>query len=210
MFHDHAQIDLMFQALADPARRLMVERLSRGPASVSELARAASTCRCRPSSSTSASAAGERARSHRKRSGGCAPAASNPRRSRTVEQWITERRTVWERRFDRLGEFLARHPTTKTEEEKIMTERSVDHSTIVIERSYDASPARVFAAWSTGGAAALGLAGRRLGFRHRPLRLQRRRRREELVRAEGRRHLHQRGAVFRHRARTSASSRQVA
>ena len=38
MFHDHTQIDRMFQALADPARRLMVERLSRGPASVSELA----------------------------------------------------------------------------------------------------------------------------------------------------------------------------
>jgi uncharacterized protein YndB with AHSA1/START domain len=30
-----------------------------------------------------------------------------------------------------------------------MTERSVEHSTIVIERGYDASPARVFAAWST-------------------------------------------------------------
>jgi len=29
----------VFQALADPGRRLMVERLSRGPASVSELGR---------------------------------------------------------------------------------------------------------------------------------------------------------------------------
>jgi uncharacterized protein YndB with AHSA1/START domain len=29
-----------------------------------------------------------------------------------------------------------------------MTERSIDHSTIMLERSYDASPARVFAAWS--------------------------------------------------------------
>ena len=29
-----------------------------------------------------------------------------------------------------------------------MTERSVTHSTFVIERSYDASPGRVFAAWS--------------------------------------------------------------
>ncbi|MGX9181022.1 hypothetical protein [Mesorhizobium sp. BHbdii] len=29
-----------------------------------------------------------------------------------------------------------------------MSERSVVHSTIVLERSYDASPARVFAAWS--------------------------------------------------------------
>jgi uncharacterized protein YndB with AHSA1/START domain len=29
-----------------------------------------------------------------------------------------------------------------------MTERSVNHSTIIIERTYDASPSRVFAAWS--------------------------------------------------------------
>jgi uncharacterized protein YndB with AHSA1/START domain len=29
-----------------------------------------------------------------------------------------------------------------------MTDRSIEHSTIVIERTYDASPARVFAAWS--------------------------------------------------------------
>jgi uncharacterized protein YndB with AHSA1/START domain len=29
-----------------------------------------------------------------------------------------------------------------------MSERSVNHSTIIIERSYDASPSRVFAAWS--------------------------------------------------------------
>ena len=34
-----ASLDLMFQALADPTRRMMVDRLSRGPASVSELAK---------------------------------------------------------------------------------------------------------------------------------------------------------------------------
>lgn len=33
------QLDMYFHALADPARRSMVQRLSRGPASVSELAR---------------------------------------------------------------------------------------------------------------------------------------------------------------------------
>ena len=38
MFHDSAALDRMYQALSDPARRGMVERLSRGPASVSELA----------------------------------------------------------------------------------------------------------------------------------------------------------------------------
>ena len=38
MLHDPAQLDLRFQALAAPARRQVVERLSRGPASVSQLA----------------------------------------------------------------------------------------------------------------------------------------------------------------------------
>ena len=38
MLNHAVALDRMFQALADPARRLMVERLSRGPASVSELA----------------------------------------------------------------------------------------------------------------------------------------------------------------------------
>ena len=39
MLHSSAPLDLAFQALADPTRRIMVERLSRSPASVSELAR---------------------------------------------------------------------------------------------------------------------------------------------------------------------------
>ncbi len=39
MINQQAPIDRLFHALADPARRLMVERLSLGPASVSELAR---------------------------------------------------------------------------------------------------------------------------------------------------------------------------
>ena len=38
MLHQSAQLDLMYQALADAGRRAMIERLSRGPASVSELA----------------------------------------------------------------------------------------------------------------------------------------------------------------------------
>ena len=40
-----------------------------------------------------------------------------------------------------------------------MTERSVTHATFVIERTYDASPARVFAAWATPAAKARWFAG---------------------------------------------------
>src|SRR3981081_2683673 len=39
MLNKSAALDRMFPALADPTRRVMVERLARGPASVSELAR---------------------------------------------------------------------------------------------------------------------------------------------------------------------------
>lgn len=38
MLNQDPALDRMFQALADPGRRSMVERLSQGPASVSELA----------------------------------------------------------------------------------------------------------------------------------------------------------------------------
>jgi DNA-binding transcriptional ArsR family regulator len=39
MLNQSTSLDLLFQALADPTRRAMVERLSRRPASVSELAK---------------------------------------------------------------------------------------------------------------------------------------------------------------------------
>jgi DNA-binding transcriptional ArsR family regulator len=114
VFHDHTQIDLMFQALADPARRLMVERLSRGPASVSELAQpfdmslsaVAQHIRLLQASGLVASEKVGRVRTCR----------IEPKALRTVEQWVSERRTAWERRFDRLGAYLAAQPKAKTEE----------------------------------------------------------------------------------------------
>jgi len=114
VFHDHAQIDRMFQALADPARRLMMERLSRGPASVSELAgpfdmslsAVAQHLRLLQASGLIASEKIGRVRTCR----------IEPKALRTVEHWVTERRTTWERRFDRLGEYLVSTSTIKTEE----------------------------------------------------------------------------------------------
>ena len=72
-----APLNLVFQALADPTRRLLLERLTLGPASVSELARP-SPCRCPPSSSTS-SCWRPAAWCAPKKSAACAPATSRPR-----------------------------------------------------------------------------------------------------------------------------------
>jgi DNA-binding transcriptional ArsR family regulator len=105
MLHDPAQLDLMFQALADRGRRRMVERLSRGPASVSELAEpldmslsaVVQHLHLLEASGLVVTQKVGRVRSCR----------IEPQALRTVERWISERRTSWERRLDRLGEFLA-------------------------------------------------------------------------------------------------------
>jgi DNA-binding transcriptional ArsR family regulator len=97
-------LDRVFQALADPSRRAMVERLCEGPASVSELARPFSMTLAAVVQHVQVLEASGLVRSEkvgRTRTVSIAPPAL-----RTAEQWINQRRTTWERRLDRLGEFL--------------------------------------------------------------------------------------------------------
>ncbi|BCH29473.1 transcriptional regulator [Mesorhizobium sp. L-8-10] len=108
MYHDPAQIDRMFQALADPARRIMVERLSLGPASVSQLAEPLDM---------SLSAVMQHLQIletsglvHSEKVGRVRTCRIEPQALGTVERWVSERRATWERRFDRLGRFLAENP----------------------------------------------------------------------------------------------------
>jgi DNA-binding transcriptional ArsR family regulator len=101
-------LDRVFQALADPSRRLMVERLSRGPASVSELARPFSMSLAAVVQHVQVLEACGLVRSEkvgRVRTCQIAPATL-----RSVERWIAERRSTWERRLDALGDYLAEHP----------------------------------------------------------------------------------------------------
>jgi DNA-binding transcriptional ArsR family regulator len=108
MLNQSSSLDLMFQALSDPSRRVMVERLSRGPASVSELARPLAMSLpavVQHLQVLEASGLVQSEKVGRVRTCHLEPAAL-----RTAEQWITERRTSWERRLDRLGDYLAEHP----------------------------------------------------------------------------------------------------
>jgi DNA-binding transcriptional ArsR family regulator len=116
MLHQPDQLDLMFQALADPARRGMVERLTRGPASVSELAEPLDmtlSAVVQHLAVLEASGLVRTAKIGRVRTCQIEPSAL-----RTAEQWIAERRTLWERRFDRLGAYLAEQPHPPEEEGK--------------------------------------------------------------------------------------------
>ncbi|MEX1007203.1 MAG: metalloregulator ArsR/SmtB family transcription factor [Acidimicrobiia bacterium] len=108
MLQQSAPLDRMFQALADPSRRAMVERLSRGPAAVSELARPFAMSLTAVVQHLQVLEGSGLIRSEK--IGRVRTCTIEPGALRTAADWITERRTSWERRFDRLGDVLAEHP----------------------------------------------------------------------------------------------------
>lgn len=105
MLNHSAALDSMFQALADPTRRVMVERLTRGPASVSELAQPLAMSLPAVIQHLQVLEASGLVRSEK--AGRVRTCRVEPKALRTAEQWIAERRTMWERHLDRLGEYLA-------------------------------------------------------------------------------------------------------
>lgn len=98
-------LDRVFQALADPGRRLMVERLSQGPASVSELGRPLDMSLAAVLQHVQVLEASGLIRSQK--AGRTRTCSINPAALRSAEDWIAGRRTRVERRLDRLGEYLA-------------------------------------------------------------------------------------------------------
>ncbi|WP_332680982.1 ArsR/SmtB family transcription factor [Bosea sp. (in: a-proteobacteria)] len=105
MLHQPEQLDLMFQALADPTRRLMVQRLCEGPASVSELAAPLAMTLSAVVQHLSVLEGAGLVRSQKV--GRVRTCRIETQALRAAEHWISERRTLWERRFDRLGAYLA-------------------------------------------------------------------------------------------------------
>lgn len=108
MLNNSSKLDLLFQALADPGRRGMVERLSRGPASVSELAEPLDMTLSAVVQHLAVLEASGIVRSEKV--GRVRTCKIEPEALSLVELWVNERRTNWERKLDRLGEFLAAAP----------------------------------------------------------------------------------------------------
>jgi DNA-binding transcriptional ArsR family regulator len=104
MLNQQALLDRMFQALADPSRRQMVERLCRGPASVSELAAPLAMSLPAVVQHLQVLEASGLVRSEK--TGRVRTCRIEPAALRAAESWIQERRMLWERRLDRLGAFL--------------------------------------------------------------------------------------------------------
>jgi len=105
MLNQAADLDRVFHALADPGRRVMLERLSKGPASVSELGRPLAMSLAAVVQHVQVLEESGLVRSQKL--GRIRTCSLNPATLRSAEHWISERRTLTERRLDRLGDYLA-------------------------------------------------------------------------------------------------------
>jgi DNA-binding transcriptional ArsR family regulator len=102
---DRKRLDRMFHALADATRREMVDRLSEGPASVSELARPLPMALPSVVKHLAVLEAGGivfSAKAGRVRTYRIAPGALS-----AVESWVAERKAKWNSHFDRLEQYLS-------------------------------------------------------------------------------------------------------
>jgi DNA-binding transcriptional ArsR family regulator len=99
------QLDSVFHALSDPTRRAIVERLSRGATSVSELARPLSMSL--PAVIQHLQLLEESGLVRSEKKGRVRTCSVDPAMLRKLEEWVAARRATWERHFDRLGEYLA-------------------------------------------------------------------------------------------------------
>jgi DNA-binding transcriptional ArsR family regulator len=107
----HAQtvdVNRVFHALSDATRRQMIERLSEGPVSASELAKPLGVSLAAVVQHLQLLEQCSLVRSEKV--GRTRLCRMEPAGLRAVEKWITDRRASWERKFDRLGDLLAEDP----------------------------------------------------------------------------------------------------
>ncbi|MGH7697182.1 MAG: ArsR/SmtB family transcription factor [Candidatus Dormibacteria bacterium] len=105
MLNQAPELDRVFQALADPGRRVMVDRLIQGPASVSELAKPLSMSLAAVVQHVHVLEASGLVRTQKV--GRARTCSINPATLHSAELWIANRRALVERRLDRIGEYLA-------------------------------------------------------------------------------------------------------
>ena len=105
MLNDSSALDRTFQALADPVRRGMLARLSRGPASVSELARPHPISL--PAVMQHLKSLEESGLVRSEKKGRVRTVQLEANTLSVAESWIAERRSEWEAQLDRFEDYLS-------------------------------------------------------------------------------------------------------
>ncbi len=110
---NYTTIDQVFDAFGDPTRRRLVEHLSEGPVSVSELAKPLGISLAAVMQHVQVLERCGVVRSQKV--GRVRTCRIDPAGLDIAAQWIAERRSLWERRLDRLGDMLAEEDPPTTE-----------------------------------------------------------------------------------------------
>ena len=100
----NCELDRTFAALADPARRAMVDRLAAGPATVSELARPLPMSL--PAVMLHLKVLQDCGLVSSQKVGRVRTCRIEPQMLNQAERWVSECRAMWERNLDRLGNYL--------------------------------------------------------------------------------------------------------
>ena len=116
MLKDSTRLDRAFQALADPARRGMLARLARGPASVSELAEPLKMSLPAVLQHLQALEGSGLIRSEKK--GRVRTCRLQPGVLAAAEQWLVDRRSEWEVRHDRFEEYVMELKEKENEDDR--------------------------------------------------------------------------------------------
>lgn len=98
-------IDQVFHALGDPTRRALVQKISEGPVTVSQLAGPLAISLAAVVQHLQVLEESGLVRTEKL--GRVRTCRIDPAGFSAAEHWIRDRRSEWERRLDRLGDFLA-------------------------------------------------------------------------------------------------------
>ena len=104
MLSQQGQVDRVFHALGDPTRRAMIEKLSKGPITVSRLAKPLDITLAAVVQHLQILEKSGLVRSEKV--GRVRTCRIEAKGFSVVERWIADRRSLWETRFDRLGTLL--------------------------------------------------------------------------------------------------------
>ena len=104
MPNQSSQLDRVFHALGDPTRRAVLARLSDGAAPVSELAKPFKMAL--PSFTQHLNVLEECGLVRSRKQGRVRTYSLDPKPLKVAEGWMTEQRSLWERRLDQLDHFL--------------------------------------------------------------------------------------------------------
>jgi len=109
--HEH-QLDHVFRALSDPTRRAVIERLTRGPAAVSELARPFDMAL--PSFTQHLGVLERSGLVTSRKLGRVRTYRIAPKPLKAAEHWMARQRSLWQARLDQLDRYLTEDKEPET------------------------------------------------------------------------------------------------